>query len=74
MSARAQSLSLSNQERGCAAAPGAGIPRTTPPALITFLNALNVTLASLNSSLTSAMTSGLRRSGLSEPYLSIASL
>ena len=73
MSERAHSLSLSNQERGWLAAAGAGMARTTPPALITFLNALNVTLASLNSSLTSAMTSGLRRSGLSVPYLSIAS-
>src|SRR4249920_3720881 len=74
MSCRAQSLSLSKNERGCAAAAGPGMARTTPPALIMFLKALNVTVASLNSSVTSAMTSGLRRSGLSVPNLSIASL
>jgi hypothetical protein len=73
MSERAHSTSLSNQDRGWRAAPGAGIARTTPPALITFRKALNVTLASLNSFDTSAITSGLRRSGLSDPYFSIAS-
>ena len=52
---RAQSFSLSKKERGCAAAPGAGMARTTPPALMTFLNALNVTSSRENSSVTSAM-------------------
>ena len=52
--------------------PGAGIARTTPPDETTFLNALNSTVASANSSLTSQMMIGLRRSGLSEPYFSIA--
>ncbi len=37
------------------------------------LNALKLTSSRANSPLTSAMTSGLRRSGLSEPYFSIAS-
>ncbi len=70
---RAHSLSLSKNERGCAAAPGAGIARTTPPPFTTFRNALNVTSSRANTADTSAITSGLRRSGLSLPYFSIAS-
>ena len=61
-------MSLSKKLRGCAAAPGAGMARTVSP-----LNALKLTTSPSNSPITSAMTSGLRRSGLSEPYFSIAS-
>ncbi len=47
--------------------------RTTPPLSITPLKARNSTSGRWKISVTSAMTSGLRRSGLSDPYFSMAS-
>src|SRR5512145_426334 len=70
-SPRAQSFSLSKKLRGRAAAPGAGMARTTPPLATRLANTPKLEPA--NDSLASATTSGLRKSGLSEPYLSIAS-
>ena len=60
---RAQSFSLSKKLRGCAAAPGAGMARTTAP-FDSLAKARHPSRA--NTSLTSAITSGLRRSGLSD--------
>lgn len=69
----AQSFSLSKKLRGRSPTFGARIARTTPPLAITDLKALNSTSSRSNTEVTSVMTSGLRRSGLSLPYFSIDS-
>ena len=53
------------------ASPGTTIPLTTPPLSITERNTLNS--VSFTRSVTSVNAMSKRRSGLSEPYLSIAS-
>ena len=67
-SSRAHSFSLSKKARGIAAAPGAGMARTTAPCATSLPNRPKP--PPRNASVASAMTSGLRRSGLSVPYFS----
>ena len=67
----AQPFNLSKKLRGCAAAPVAGIARTTNPLSMPFAKIPKS--ESLKTSVTSEITNGLRRSGLSFPYLSIDS-
>ena len=67
----AQAFILSKKLRGLSAVRGAGMARTTPPAATIFAKTAKSEPA--NTSPTSAITSGLRRSGLSTPYLSMAS-
>ncbi|EAL59796.1 hypothetical protein WwSim0204 [Wolbachia endosymbiont of Drosophila simulans] len=66
------SIFLSKKLRGSSAVLGAGMALTTIPRSILLLKILNP--ESRKISVTSLINSGLRRSGLSEPYLSIASL
>ncbi len=61
----------SKKLRGLPTAPGAGIARTTAPPSMAPAKTLKA--LPRNTSVTSAMAMGLRRSGLSVPYLSIAS-
>ena len=60
-----------NQERDLSAPFGTGMARTTPPLAIT--PSKKPKPEPMKASVMSAMTRGLRRSGLSLPYLSIDS-
>jgi hypothetical protein len=62
---------LSKKERGRAAAPGAGMARTTAPCATAEANTEKP--ESRNTPLTSLMRMGLRRSGLSLPKTAMAS-
>ena len=67
----AHEFNLSNKLLVCPSVFGTQIPRTTPPPATTFANTENP--ESLNISETSAISNGLRRSGLSLPYFNIES-
>ena len=62
---------LSKKLRDFSAAPGAGIARTTAPSSTARANTANSDPRKI--SVTSAARIGFRRSGLSVPYITIAS-
>ena len=70
----AQLLRLSKKLLGFECVLGTGIAFTIPPLLIVSLNIFNETFSDLNKSVTFLSFIGFLKSGLSVPYLSMASL
>ena len=67
-------FNLSKNDLGLSATLCAAIPLTTAPLIICSLNALKVTLSCKKASVTSQISKGFLKSGLSVPYFNIASL